>query len=93
VQRWSSWQEVREIAPQLAERVAASDKVVKAYDLQFAAARRSINDLIIARGERYRARSDLLENHMEQLASSAQILNLLGRLRHSVLAETTPVDR
>lgn len=93
VQRWSSWQEVREIAPQLAERVAASDKVVKAYDLQFAAARRSINDLIIARGERYRARSDLLENHMEQLASSAQILNLLGRLRHSVLAETTPVGR
>ncbi len=86
VQRWSSWQEVREIAPQLAERVDASDRVVKAYDLQFAAARRSINDLIVARGERYRACSDLLENRMEQLASSAQMLSLLGRLRQSVLA-------
>lgn len=85
VQRWSSWQEVREIAPQLAERAVATDNVVKAYDLQFAAARRSINDLIVARGERYRARSDLLENRMEQLASSAQMLSLLGRLRQSVL--------
>ncbi len=85
-QGWSTWREARDMAPQLAERVEASDKVVKAYDLQFEAARRSINDLLAVRSERYRARVDLLENRMGQLASSAQMLALLGRLRESVLS-------
>lgn len=84
VQGWSTWREARDIAPQLAERVEASDKVVKAYDLQFEAARRSINDLLAVRSERYRARVDLLENRVEQLVSSAEMLSLLGRLRNSL---------
>jgi outer membrane protein TolC len=93
VERWTAWREVREIAPSLAERVEANEKVVKAYDLQFAAARRAITDLIAARGEHYRARTDVLENRMEQLASSAQVLSLLGRLRQSVLVETAALNR
>jgi outer membrane protein TolC len=93
VERWTAWREVREIAPSLAERVEANEKVVKAYDLQFAAARRAITDLIAARGEHYRARTDALENRMEHLASSAQVLSLLGRLRQSVLVETAALNR
>jgi len=61
--------------------------VVQAYDLQFAAARRSSNDLIVARADRYRAASDQLENRIQQLTSSAQVLSLLGMLESSVLGE------
>ncbi len=86
-QRWSTWQEARAIAVELAERVEASDRVVQAYDLQFAAARRSTNDLIVARADRYRAASDQLENRIQQLSSSAQVLSLLGLLESSVLGE------
>lgn len=88
VERWAAWQEMHAIAPQLAERAEASEQVVKAYDLQFAVARRSITDLIAVRGERYRAQSDLLDNRVGQLVSSARVLSLLGRLRQSVLGET-----
>ncbi len=87
VQRWSAWREARAIAADLEERVAASARVVAAYDLQFAAARRSLNDLIVARGEHHRAASDQLENRMQQLAGGAQVLSLLGRLRQTVLGE------
>ena len=85
VQRWSAWREARAIAADLAERVAASARVVKAHDLQFSAARRSVSDLIATRAEHHRAAGDLLDNRMEQLASAARVLNLLGRLRGSVL--------
>lgn len=86
-QSWASWREAREVEPRLAERVEASDRVVKAYDLQFEAGRRSIHDLIGVRGDRYQARVDLLENRMRQLALNAQVLALLGRLRTSVLGD------
>lgn len=86
-ERWSVWQEARAIAVELAERVEASDRVVQAYDLQFAAARRSSNDLIVARADRYRAASDQLENRIQQLTSSAQVLSLLGLLQSSVLGQ------
>lgn len=89
--RWAAWQEVRNIAPRLAERVAASNSVVKAFDLQFDAARRSLSDLITSRGERYRAQSDLIDNHIDQASASARVLSLLGGLRQSLLAE--PVTR
>lgn len=92
-QQWAAWREAREISHDLAARVAASDKVVQAYDLQFSAARRSISDLISARGEAFRARYDLLDNRMQQLSSSAQILSLLGRLRKSMLGEATLASR
>lgn len=86
-QVWSTWREARTLAPELAERVAANARVVKAYDLQFEAGRRSLNELIGARGEHYRARVDVLENRLEQLAANARVLALLGRLRSSVLGE------
>jgi outer membrane protein TolC len=87
LQRWSNWREAREIAPQLVERVAASESLVQAYDLQFDAARRSLNDLIAVREDRYRARVDLLENQIAQLANGAQVLSLLGRLRESLASD------
>ena len=86
-ERWSVWQEARAIAVELADRVEASDRVVQAYDLQFAAARRSSNDLIVARADRYRAASDQLDNRIQLLSSSAQVLSLLGLLESSVLGE------
>lgn len=84
-QLWSNWQEARIIAPRLAERVEASDRVVKAYDLQFSAARRSLADLISARGDRYRAQSDLLNNGVDQSVASIRLLSMLGHLRESLL--------
>jgi outer membrane protein TolC len=88
-QLWSAWREARNIAPQLAERAIASESVVKAFDLQFEAGRRSLNELIGARSEQYRARVDALENRMEQLSANARVLALLGRLRASLLGERT----
>jgi len=88
-QRWTAWQEARAITPQLVERVAASDRVVQAYDLQFNAGRRSVGDLISARTERYGARVDLLENRVRQLALNAEMLALLGQLRISLLGAST----
>lgn len=90
--KWAAWQEVRGIAPQLADRVEASHRVVSAFDLQFDAARRSLTDLIASRGERYRAQTDLIENRIDQLATSARVLSLLGGLRQSLLeGNTSPV--
>jgi len=86
--RWAAWQEVRNIAPQLAEQVEASQRVVRAFDLQFDAGRRSLTDLISSRGERYRAQADLIMNRIDQLAASARVLSLLGGLRQSLLADT-----
>lgn len=87
--RWAAWQEVRNIAPQLAEQVGASQRVVNAFDLQFDAGRRSLGDLISSRGERYRAQADLVMNRIDQLAASARVLSLLGGLRQSLLEGNT----
>ena len=89
-QLWSAWREARNIAPQLAERAIASVSVVKAYDLQFEAGRRSLNELIGARNEQYRVRVDALENRMEQISTNARVLALLGRLRASLLGDRSP---
>lgn len=84
---WGSWREAVRIAPELAERADASEQVVAAYDLQFAAGRRSLQDLIGIRGERQRARGAIIDNRNEQLQGAAQILTLLGRLRSTLAAE------
>lgn len=86
-QVWPQWIELRHIAPRLQERALASDKVVAAYDLQFTAGRRDLLDLVIVRGERFRARGDLIDNRMDQLLNSAQILALRGRLRAALLGD------
>lgn len=84
---WADGQELRAIAPRLAERVGASDSVVKAYDLQFLAARRTVADLISARGEQHRAQRDLLNNRLDQIAANIRILSMLGQLRQSLLEQ------
>lgn len=86
-QVWPQWIELRQIAPRLQERALASDKVVAAYDLQFTAGRRDLLDLVIVRGERFRARGDLIDNRMDQLLNNAQVLALRGRLRAALLGE------
>lgn len=91
-QLWSIWREAVRIAPELGERAAASEQVVAAYDLQFNAGRRSLQDLISIRAERHRARAEVIDNRNEQLQGAAQILNLLGRLR-STLAGEAPAPR
>lgn len=80
-QLWASWREAVRIAPELVERAEASEQVVAAYDLQFSAGRRSLQDLISVRGERQRARAEVIDNRNEQIQGAAQILTLLGRLR------------
>ncbi len=87
-QQWAAWQEVRGIAPHLTERVDASHRVVKAFDLQFEAARRSLTDLIAIRGERNQAQADQINNRIDQLTASARVLTLLGGLRQSLLTVT-----
>jgi hypothetical protein len=87
-QQWAAWQEVRGIAPHLAERVDASHRVVRAFDLQFEAARRSLTDLIAIRGERNQAQADQINNRIDQLTASARVLSLLGGLRQSLLTVT-----
>ncbi len=84
-QRWETWSQARDMAPRLIERLAASNKVVQAYDLQFESGRRSLPDLISVRSERYQADIDLIENHIQQLDASARMLSLAGQLRQTLL--------
>lgn len=87
-QLWNVWSEARRIAPSLTRRAQASDKVVVAYDQQFNAGRRSLQDLIAIRDEHHRAQADVIDNiHAEQLGAM-QILALLGRLRESLNVST-----
>lgn len=88
-QVWSAWDEARRIAPQLAERVETGGRVVSAYDLQFAAGRRSLQDLIGIRAEYFRALSEAVDNRYEQQQGAAQVLSLLGRLRATVAGEVS----
>jgi hypothetical protein len=53
-QLWNVWSEARTISDSLDSRAAASDKVVAAYDQQFNAGRRSLQDLIAIRDEHQR---------------------------------------
>ena len=82
---WANWQELRVVAPRLEEWVEASHTVVKAYDLQFSAARRTLIDLISARGEHYRAQIGRLNNRLDQSGANIQLLSMLGQLRQSLL--------
>ena len=86
---WSSWNELRVVAPRLEEWVEASYAVVNAYDLQFSAARRTLIDLISARGEHYRAQVGRLNNRLDQSVANIQILSMLGQLRQSLLEPYT----
>ncbi|MBK8957551.1 MAG: TolC family protein [Proteobacteria bacterium] len=85
-QLWNVWSEARNISDSLGSRAAASDKVVAAYDQQFNAGRRSLQDLIAIRDEHQRTQADVIDNlHARQLGAM-QILALLGRLRESLNA-------
>lgn len=57
-QLWNVWSEARNISDSLGSRAAASDKVVAAYDQQFNAGRRSLQDLIAIRDEHQRTQAD-----------------------------------
>lgn len=83
-QLWNVWREAHDIAANLARRAAASDKVVSAYDQQFNAGRRSLQDLIAIRDEHRRAQADVIDNGHAQQLGAAQILALMGRLRASL---------
>ncbi len=89
-QVWYQYQEVAAVSPALRERGEASAHLVSGYDLQFAAGRRSLQDLIAVRAEFQRIQSDLLENQAERLIGSAQLLSLMGGLVPTLLADTKP---
>jgi outer membrane protein, adhesin transport system len=89
-QLWNVWSEARQIAATLARRAQASDKVVSAYDQQFNAGRRSLQDLIVIRDEYRRAQADVIDNGNAQGLGAAQILALMGRLRASLHIVSTP---
>lgn len=84
-QSWYQYQEVVAIAPALLERRQASAQLVSGYDLQFAAGRRSLQDLIAVRAEYQRVQADLLDNEAERLRGSAQLLSLMGGLVPTLL--------
>lgn len=79
------WQEARIIAPRLEQRVEASQRVVAAYDLQFEAGKRSLNDLINARGSRYQAQSDRVNNFYTQINRQMSVLSYLGILGDALM--------
>jgi len=83
-QLWNVWSEARHIAASLERRAQASDKVVAAYDQQFNAGRRSLQDLIAIRDEHRRAQADVIDNGHARQLGAMQILSLLGRLRESL---------
>ena len=89
-QLWNVWREARQIASTLARRAQASDNVVSAYDQQFNAGRRSLQDLIAIRDEHRRTRADVIDNGNAQGLGAAQILALMGRLRESLHVESAP---
>ena len=89
-QLWNVWSEARQIAATLARRAQASDKVVSAYDQQFNAGRRSLQDLITIRDEHRRAQADVIDNGNAQGLGAAQILALMGRLRESLHVSSAP---
>lgn len=83
-------EEARRIAPELATRSASGLRVVNAYDLQFMAGRRSLQDLIGARADHHRALADEADNRHALALGTIQILQLQGRLRTSLLNPTAP---
>jgi outer membrane protein TolC len=89
-QLWNAWNEARQIATSLERRARSSDKVVAAYDQQFNAGRRSLQDLIAIRDEHRRAQADVIDNSHAQQLGAMQILALLGRLRESLNVSSPP---
>ena len=83
-QLWNVWSEARHIAASLERRAQASDKVVTAYDQQFNAGRRSLQDLIAIRDQHRRTQADVIDNAHAEHLGAMQILALLGRLRESL---------
>ena len=89
-QLWNVWSEARQISTTLARRAESSNKVVTAYDQQFNAGRRSLQDLIAIRDEQRRAQADVIDNGNAQGLGAAQILALMGRLRESLHIASSP---
>ena len=81
---WNVWSEARNMTASLGSRSVASDKVVTAYDQQFNAGRRSLQDLIAIRDEHQRTQADVIDNQHARQLGAMQILALLGRLRESL---------
>ena len=84
---WALWKETVDLKQKYAERVQATNTVVAAYDLQFDAGRRNLNDLISVRSERFQAQSDLIENRFQELAANARMMSVFGDLKRNILEQ------
>lgn len=88
-QYWDGWEQARRIAPRLAEAVEAGRRLVDAYDLQFTAGRRTLNDLLLVRSSLLQSRRDLVDNDYTRLLNQANLLGLMGQLSTSVMTESS----
>ena len=84
------YNEARQIAPQLEQRVAAAQRVSAAYELHFEAGRRSLNDLSITQDDLFNAQRALIENRAQQTTLQAQLLGLAGELRSALRTRYRP---
>jgi len=78
------YNEARQIAPLLEQRVASAQRVSAAYELHFEAGRRSLNDLSITQDDLFNAQRALIENRAQQTTLQAQLLGLAGELRSAL---------
>jgi len=79
-------EESRAIQPELLERVATSNRIYHAYRLQFDAGKRSLLDVANAQNERFMALGDVIDNRNLQLLDQARLLNLVGKLRQTLVS-------
>ncbi len=84
------YNEARQIAPQLEQRVIAAQRVSAAYELHFEAGRRSLNDLSITQDDLFNAQRALIENRAQQTTLQAQLLGLAGELRSALRTRYRP---
>ncbi|WP_442771191.1 TolC family protein, partial [Zoogloea ramigera] len=84
------YNEARQIAPLLEQRVAAAQRVSAAYELHFEAGRRSLNDLSITQDDLFNAQRALIENRAQQTTLQAQLLGLAGELRSALRTRYRP---
>lgn len=88
-QYWDGWEQAGRIAPRLAEAVEAGRRLVEAYDLQFTAGRRTLNDLLSVRASLLQSRRDLVDNEHTRLVNQANLLSVLGQLSSSLTPAST----
>ena len=84
------YNEARQIAPLLEQRVASAQRVSAAYELHFEAGRRSLNDLSITQDDLFGAQRALIENRAQQTTLQAQLLGLAGELRSALRTRYRP---